>query len=80
MGECMDIEWVDPKWQNENIIINPFALYFGAEKRKKTKNKINKNYLKIKKNSISYEEGRNEGFNWSKCQVFLNGKCSLKLG
>jgi hypothetical protein len=37
-------------------------LYFGAEKRKKTKNKINKNYLKIKKKSISYEEGRNEGF------------------
>ncbi len=67
----MDIEygWTQ-KWQNENIIINPFALYFGAEKRKKTKNKINKNYLKIKKKSISYEEGRNEGFKWSKCQVF----------
>jgi len=40
MGECMDIEWVDPKWQNENIIINPFALYFGGgdtKKKKKTK-------------------------------------------
>ncbi len=46
----MDIEYGrTQKWQNENIIINPFALYFGGEKRKKTKNEINKNYYFLNK-------------------------------
>jgi hypothetical protein len=35
LGRMNGFEWVDPKWQNENSIINPFALYFGGGKKKK---------------------------------------------